>query len=203
MGFGDVVVGQSATQTFRLTGDNLEGDVTLTLTDADSVFNLSDTTVSMDDATAGKNITITFTPPTNKPYTATVSLESTNAKTQTLTVTANGVHEVPVMQPADEQYVKHTSFRADWTDVTDADYVESYTLEVSYVNPYVAPELLEDADFSNLSAVTSWWSGTLSNVFNNYTQYLPSNWTCTSPLYVSNGAIIIGASVSSKTYNVP
>ena len=37
----------------------------------------------------------------------------------------------PVMQPANEDYITLTSFRADWTDETPAENVVSYTLEVT------------------------------------------------------------------------
>ena len=37
----------------------------------------------------------------------------------------------PVMQPAAEQYISLTSFRADWTDETPSENVTSYTLEVT------------------------------------------------------------------------
>ena len=50
-----------------------------------------------------------------------------------MTINGTAVMETlaPEMQPADEQYVTTTSFRADWVDVTPEQYVTDYTL---YVN---------------------------------------------------------------------
>ena len=193
MAFDPVTVGGNATQTFNLSGTNLEGNVMLTLTDAAGVFQLSNTTVSKADATAGKTVTITFTPKANEAYTATVKLASNNAQTVTMTLTGTGAFEVPVMRPADEEYVKHTSFRADWDDATAAENIASYTLEVSYVEPTPPqPEyvLLDEADLSGLTAVTGSGGG-LTNQSSNASNYLPEGWSVNNYLYVNNGSIII------------
>ena len=115
----------------------------------------------------------------------------------------------PVMQPADEQYITLTSFRADWTDQTPAENVASYTLEVTPkpTEPEVLePVLLEDADFTNLAAAES-TSGELTNVANSASNYLPAGWSAQTGLWVNDGFIISGnlsgtvCGITSKTYD--
>ncbi len=115
----------------------------------------------------------------------------------------------PVMQPADEQYITLTSFRADWTDATPAENVASYTLEVSPkpTEPEIPdPVLLEDADFTNLAAAED-GDGYLTNVVNSASSYLPTGWTAQIGLWVNDGFIISGylsdntCGITSKTYD--
>ncbi len=115
----------------------------------------------------------------------------------------------PVMQPADEQYITLTSFRADWTDATPAENVASYTLEVSPkpTEPEIPdPVLLEDASFSSLEAATD-DEGYLTNCASNATSYLPTGWTAQNGLWVNDGFIISGylssttCGITSQTYD--
>lgn len=80
--------GSTATQTFTVTGTDLTGNVTATLTDANSVYSLSSTTVTVAEATAGKTITVTFAPSEAGTFSGTVTLSSTGA--QSVTVSLNG-----------------------------------------------------------------------------------------------------------------
>lgn len=115
----------------------------------------------------------------------------------------------PVMQPADEQYITLTSFRADWTDQTPVENVASYTLEVTPkpTTPEIPdPVLLEDADFTGLAAAES-SSGELTNVASSASNYLPTGWTAQTGLWVNDGFIISGnlsdniCGITSKTYD--
>ena len=115
----------------------------------------------------------------------------------------------PVMQPANEQFINLTSFRADWTDATPAENVTSYTLEVSPKpeTPEVPdPVLLENAGFSSLEAVTD-SEGYLTNCASNATTYLPTGWTAQNGLWINDGFIISGylssttCGITSKTYD--
>ncbi len=84
----NATTGKSVTKTFNVTGVSLEGNVTATLTDANQVFSLSETSISMADATNGKDITVTFSPTANGTFTGTVTLTSSNA--ESVTITLNG-----------------------------------------------------------------------------------------------------------------
>jgi len=103
----------------------------------------------------------------------------------------------PVMQPANENYINLTSFRADWTDATPVENVASYTLEVN-TKP-TEPELpayveVGNADFSSLTAVTN-TSGSYTNQISNASNYLPTGWSATTYLYIDDGAVV------SRAYN--
>ena len=104
----------------------------------------------------------------------------------------------PVMQPADEQYITLTSFRADWTDQTPAENVASYTLEVTPKPTVPAYTELENADFSSLTAQTN-SSGQYSNQVNNASNFLPAGWSATTGLFVDDGCIITGELTQSST----
>ena len=117
--------------------------------------------------------------------------------------------ETPIMQPAIEEYINLTQFRADWTHGTPDENVESYTLEVTPKpeTPDVPdPVLLEDADFTNLAAAES-SDGQLTNVASSASNYLPAGWTAQTGLWVNDGFIISGivsnytCGITSKTYD--
>ncbi len=117
--------------------------------------------------------------------------------------------ETPIMLPAIEEYINLTEFRADWTHGTPAENVASYTLEVTPkpTTPVVPdPVLLEDADFTSLSAVTN-SSNQLTNVASTATQYLPTGWTAQNGLWINQGYIISGylssttCGITSPTYD--
>lgn len=89
--FGAVAVNTTTTQTITVQGRNLTNNVTLMLsgTNAD-LFSLSATTVSVDDALAGKTITITYQPTSEGNHTATLTLSSTDAASVEVTLTGSG-----------------------------------------------------------------------------------------------------------------
>ena len=126
-------VGETVTSTFTVNGANLTGDVTLTLNDENGVYSIAPSTISAAEAMNGKEVTVTYAPTATGSHTATIVLTSDGA--ENVTVALNGVatleKHTPEMQPADEQYINLTKFRADWTDATPEANVESYTLEVS------------------------------------------------------------------------
>ncbi|MDO4972208.1 MAG: M6 family metalloprotease domain-containing protein [Bacteroidales bacterium] len=103
----------------------------------------------------------------------------------------------PVMDKADEASATNTSFKASWNLDAEPSLVKSYTLQV---NKKSNAQLLETASFANLTAVTS--GSSYTNQYNNRNKYLPSGWTCSTPLYIGNGCIIAGNTVTTKGYNV-
>ena len=124
---------ETATTTFDMLASDLTGNVTVTLTDETGMFTVSPATISMADAQEGATVTVTYAPTAAGEHTATITLTSEGAEDVTVTVTGTATMETlaPEMQPANQEFVTTTSFRADWVDVTSEQYVESYTL---YVN---------------------------------------------------------------------
>ena len=201
--FGDVMMSTSATRTFKVFGQSLTGNVTLTLNDANGVFAIDPVTVSNAAASTGQEITVTFTPAAIQDYNATVTLRSNGAQDVTITLTGHGLIEgyAPVLQPADERYINLTEFRADWTDQTPAENRASYTLEVS-TKPLV--ELLETADFSTVpDALTEDGQG-LADISGNYGDYLPEGWSGTSYLGAYGNALILAydGTIKTPTYDL-
>ena len=133
-----------------------------------------------------------------------------NSNTEEVTLLDSDLERYnPVMQPANEEYINLTEFRADWTDATPEENVVSYTLEVSPkpTEPEILePVLLEDANFTNLAAAES-SSGSLTNVVSSASNYLPTGWTAQTGLWVNDGFIISGnlngtvCGITSKTYD--
>ncbi len=111
--------GETTTATFTVSSANLEDDITLTLDDANGVFSIDLTTIAAADA-MNKTVTVTYAPQTAGTHTATITLSSEGAydKVVTLNGAATNAPLVvydPVMLPANEDYIKLTSFRADWS----------------------------------------------------------------------------------------
>jgi hypothetical protein len=124
---------ETVTATFDVLASDLTGNVTVTLDDETGYFTVAPATISIANAEQGATVTVTYAPTAAGSHTATITLTSDGAEDVTVTVTGTAVMETlaPEMQPADEEYVTTTSFRADWVDVTPEQYVASYTL---YVN---------------------------------------------------------------------
>ncbi|MBR5673393.1 MAG: M6 family metalloprotease domain-containing protein [Muribaculaceae bacterium] len=195
---GDVMMTASAEKTFKVFGAALTGDVTLTLNDPNGVFAVNPTAVSSSAASVGAEVTVTFTPTAIQDYSATLTLSSPDAQDVVVTLTGHGLIEgyAPVMQPANEQYINLTQFRADWTDETPAQNLASYTLEVK-TKPTV--ELLETADFSMVpDALTEDGQG-LADISGNYGDYLPDGWSATSYLGAYSNALILAYDGTIKT----
>ena len=131
LAFGDVSVNQSSTLAIEIIAEQLKGDVTLTLNDANNVFALASSTVTKAEAEAGTDVNVTFTPAAAQAYSATVTISSEDADDVVVALSGNGlpVKEVPHFI-RDAFDVENTSFSCEWNDV---DYVSSYTLDVTRV----------------------------------------------------------------------
>ena len=184
---GSVMLNNSGTATFKVMGGALTDNVVLTLNDANGVFAIDPTVISASDAANGVVVTVTFTPAALTDYSATVTLSSNGAEDVVVNLSGQGIVEgyAPVMQPANSHYIDLTQFRADWTDLTPAESVSSYTLEVKY--KYLV-ELLSTLDGFNYTG--------------NYTQI-----TLTEPwggmgLYGGNNGVYIAAG-GNLNYTIP
>ena len=155
---------KSSTATFKVKGQEITGNITLTLSDPDGCFAIDVNSVAASDFEDGKVITVTYAPQNAGTHTATITLSNPGAEDKTVTLNGTATLETfaPVMQPANETYINLTQFRADWTDQTLDKYVESYTLKVN-TKPSVA--LLDSLDGSNYPdsyqsiTLTDPWSG--------------------------------------------
>ncbi len=88
----ELYVGQTQTKTFDVTGENLKGDITLTLNDETSFYSIEPTTIAMDDA-ENATVTVTYAPTTEGIHEATVTLSTKDAE-ENVTVTLTGMAEV-------------------------------------------------------------------------------------------------------------
>lgn len=96
--FGNVTAGTSTTQTFTVTGENLEGNIALAK--SGNNFSIDKTSITKNnDGTASATVTVTFAPTANvtNTYTGSVTLTSSNATTVTVSLTGKGVYTAPVI----------------------------------------------------------------------------------------------------------
>lgn len=99
----ETTTGIPVSETFNVTGENLEGNITATLTDANNVYSLSSTSVSVAQAENGKDITVTFSPTTAGTFTGTITLSSSNATS--VTVNLSGTATTPELMADPEELV--------------------------------------------------------------------------------------------------
>ena len=119
--------GTTVTKTFTVKGENLKGDVTISKTGS-TVYTISPTTISKEDATAGATVTVTYKPTSAGTHTATIAVASTNAATQTIAVTGTATAAVPTLT-ADPTSL---SFETEaGTPVTKTFYLKGYNLTSS------------------------------------------------------------------------
>ncbi len=83
-------VGVPVTQTFNVKGNELEGDITATLTDANGVYSIDASSITVTEAESGtgKDVTVTFSPTTAGTFNGTITLTSQEA--DPVTVSLNG-----------------------------------------------------------------------------------------------------------------
>ena len=151
------VAGETATATFTVKGKLLDDAITLTLNDADGVFGLDITTLNVAEAQNENVITVAYAPVVEGTSTATITISSPGAEDKVVTLNGTAIPAPlvvydPIMLPADSAYINLTSFRADWTDQTAPENVDSYALEVSTKPNFT---VLADVDWSNTAEVFS------------------------------------------------
>ena len=160
----DAFVEQSATATFTVKGQELTSAITLTLNDESGFFSIDASSVDVADQETGKVITVTYAPQASGNHTATITLSNPGAEDKTVTINGVATLEtyVPVLLPANEEYINLKQFRADWTDETADKYVDSYTLEVSSKPAVQLLDSLDGSiypDYYQPITLTEPWSG--------------------------------------------
>ena len=193
-------VGETATATFDVLGADLTGNVTVTLTDETGMFAVSPASISIADAEEGATVTVTYTPTAAGEHAATITISSEGA--EDVTVTLNGTAAMPlgalVMLPANEEYITTTSFRADWTDETNASYVRDYTLYVNKVGT-TGDELL----IEHFGGVTAENDGT-ARIDASLDDYCDNaGWTGTYVYQAGGGGLKFGNSSNGGTLTTP
>ena len=212
-------VGGTKTATFKVTGADLTGNVTLSLSGS-SVFSISPTTITAANAANGVNVTVTYKPTAYGTQTATVTVASSGATSKTVSITGNASLDKadPVLNAA--TVVSSTSFTANWTHDVDASSVSSYSL---YGTLTAQPEggdepsstLLGSLDGSNYPGsyasitLTSPWGGSNVKAGNGafYTKNSSSWWstsygyiTFTVPSGYSNATFTVQITTANSSY---
>lgn len=182
----EAYVDQSTTASFNVKGLVLVDDVTLTLNDENGLFTLDVSHISMNDAFDGATVTVTYSPLASGSHTATVTLSSPEAEDVTVTIYGTSQLEtfLPIVLPANSDYIGLTEFRADWTDQTADKYVSSYTLEV---NTKPGTMLLDEADWSDVNEGSTNYASTPEAL-------LPEGWTFSgNGLWCEDAAVSINS----------
>ena len=177
---------KSATQVLSVFGYYLDHDVTVTLDDPNGVFSIDVNHIALSEVESGKDITITYAPQEVGTHNATITLSSENAEDVVIRIVGTSVFEKhdPVMLEANEDFIKLTEFRADWTDETPAKNVESYTLEVA---TKAITALLGETDWSDLTYQSS-------SVISHWQDYFPEGWEYQgSQLFTGDGCLQLGS----------
>ena len=206
--------GETATATFKVTGADLTGNVTLTKSGS-SVFSISPTTITAANAANGVNVTVTYKPTATGTQTGTITIASSGAESKTVSLTGTATTApvttyTPVMSAANSSYVTSSSFRADWTDQTSSTNVASYTLQVNGQGgstPSTGTTLLGSIDGSQYTGsyktitLTSPWGGSNVKGGNNAVYFTKSGKiTFTIPSGYSNATFSVKITTVSGTY---
>jgi len=206
-------MGETKTATFKVTGADLTGNVTLTMSGA-SVFSITPSTITAADAASGVNVTVTYKPTAYGTQTATVTVASPGAASKTVALTGNAtiVKENPVMN--DATGISSTGFTANWTHNVNAASVSSYslhgTLTAQPVNDEPEIALLGTLDGSQYSgsyanvSLTTPWKG--SNVVGGngaiYTKNTTSGWWWNTTKTYGTITFTVPAGYSNDTFTV-
>jgi hypothetical protein len=212
-------VGGTKTATFKVTGADLTGNVTLTLSGA-SVFSITPTTITAANAANGVNVTVTYAPTAYGTQTATVTVASSGATSKTVSITGNATLDKsdPVLTAATVN--SSTSFTANWTHDVDASTVSSYTMYGTLTAQPSGDEptgstLLGSLDGSNYTGsyasitLTSPWGGSNVKAGNGaiYTKNSSSWWsssygniTYTVPSGYSNATFTVQITTANTSY---
>ena len=85
LSFTGCATGETYTQTFTVTGTDLRGDVTIS--SSNSVYTVSPSTLTAEQAAAGATVTVTYKPTTAGTQTGNITVTSTGAESKTVSVT--------------------------------------------------------------------------------------------------------------------
>ncbi len=160
---GDNYVNGTYNKTLTVLGEYLSGDVTVTIAGEDAEMFSAPATIAASAFTGGEYaLTVTYSPTTADVHSATLTLSSDGAEDVTVNLTGIADWQLfaPVMLVA--QSVTSSSFKAVWTDETNASKVKSYTLWVNKTSGGDEPvaSYKQLGDYSFASGVNSQWNKT-------------------------------------------
>jgi len=98
--YGTVIKGESVPQTFEVTGTNLTGPLTLTLSGATGMYYLQPATISAADAAAGKTVQVTYHPTEAGTHIGTITISGGGAEDETVSLTGRSVIPTINVNPA-------------------------------------------------------------------------------------------------------
>ena len=192
--------GWSTTADIHVIGLDLTDDITVTVHDENGYHTANVSKITRDelDEANHKVITVTYAPEEVGEHMAYVTLSSPGA--EPLDIYFYDVADEapldkydPMMRPANEEAITLTSFRADWSDMTPAQLVSSYTLEVNAKPEY---NLVAEADWSNVAYSSS-------NISSTPGQVIPADWAFNGGgLWMEGGYISINNSSSIMSPNL-
>jgi hypothetical protein len=209
----------TATATFKVTGADLTGNVTLSVSGSD-VFTISTSSITAANAANGVNVTVTYKPTAYGTQTATVTVASAGATSKTVSITGNATLDKANPVLSAPTVVSSTSFTANWTHDVSASSVSSYSLYGTLTaQPSGGDEptstLLGSLDGSNYTGsyasitLTSPWGGSNVKAGNGaiYTKNSSSWWstsygniTYTVPSGYSNATFTIQITTANTSY---
>lgn len=95
--FEPIYATTDASQTITVSGKYLEGDIAITLTDANEVFTVDKTSITAADAVGGVALTVTFQPAEAGEYNAAITLSSENAEDVVVSLSATAEAATPTI----------------------------------------------------------------------------------------------------------
>ena len=198
--FAQTNVGGTATQTLTVTAANLTQSVTVGVTGEG--FSVSPATLTAAEAN-GATITVTYSPTAAGNHSGTVTLSSSEiAASVEVSLTGSAVYQksVPQMQPAAN--VGMSSFKAVWTDATNAAAVTDYTLYVNKVpdEPDVLTPILSET-FGKKSPIATDGTSDIGNELDEYTDV--AGWTGSAVYHGTGYSLKLGSSNYAGTLTTP
>ncbi|MBR5118456.1 MAG: C10 family peptidase [Muribaculaceae bacterium] len=163
-------VGDTYTQTFTVTGYNLEGNITVTK-QGSNYFTVSPTTITAANAANGVQVTVTYKPTEVGNANAYITLASTNAESVTVNVTGSAQAKVPTINvdPASLNFNANLSSTVSKTiNVTGLFLTNNITVTLNDNNGVfsVSPTTITAANAANGVPVTVTFSSANEGNFN-------------------------------------
>ena len=94
LAFGNTPIGYSKRKTFTVMGTDLTGNLTVNTTNK-TVYSVSPTTITPEQAANGATVTVTYTPNTASSHAGTVTVSGGGASSKTVTLSGKGIEATP------------------------------------------------------------------------------------------------------------